>query len=314
MSNQRYDDEILSAIIDDEADAETVAAVAADSDAAARLANMRQAVEIVGEEPPPATAERRSASIAAALAAATPAPEVSSLATKRQERVEEEKKRSLPSGWILAVAAAVAFLIAIPIGLVVLGSDSATETATDSISDSASLAERDSATDAAGDAADAVEDVVDGDDEEEAMEDDEEAMEDEEAFEEDEAMEDEEEAMEDEEEIFASADADAAEVPSTTTTVVDLTDRASLFTVNNAEAIDDQIAIGTIRPQFSADQVESAGVSPACLDSGIALVSNTPYALVNLSPFGGADRLVLVEFDADGMSRVLDAEDCSVLG
>ena len=74
-----FDDELLSAVLDGDADPQTVAAVQADPDAAARLRSMRAAAALVATPPPPATPERRAASIAAALAAAQPAPEVSSL-------------------------------------------------------------------------------------------------------------------------------------------------------------------------------------------------------------------------------------------
>ena len=70
MSNERFDDEMLSAIIDGEADDATVASVLADDAASQRLEDMRTAVEVVAEEPPPATPQRRQQSIAAALAAA----------------------------------------------------------------------------------------------------------------------------------------------------------------------------------------------------------------------------------------------------
>ncbi len=169
MSNERFNDELLSAIIDGEAEPELVASVNADAEASTRLEQMRQAVQIVAEEPPAATAQRRSASIAAAMAAATPAPEVTSLAAARHERAETKKQaRSFSTGWVAAVAAAVAFLIAIPIAIGLGGGSGATDVAADA-TDSTSL----NVTDAAGDAADAVAETSSDD----AMEDDE-AMED----------------------------------------------------------------------------------------------------------------------------------------
>ena len=103
--------------------------------------------------------------------------------------------------------------------------------------------------------------------------------------------------------------AEAASAPA-----VDLRDRASLPSGNSVDVILDLISVGAITPQFSANEVESAGVNPTCLNAGDNVTSGQPYALANLTTFGGADRLALVEFADDGMSRVLDAEDCSLLG
>ena len=110
MSNERFDDELLSAIIDGDADEATVASVLADETASQRLDAMRTVAGIVAEEPPPATPARREQSIAAALAAANSAPEVTSLTTERVAR------RSGPSPKVLAIAAAVLlFVLAIPV-------------------------------------------------------------------------------------------------------------------------------------------------------------------------------------------------------
>ena len=134
MSENRFDDAALSAIIDGEADDQLAAAVHGDEVASQRLQHMRTAVEVVATEPEPASSERRSASIAAAMAAATPAsPEVTSLAAARHERAE--KQRSIPRGLIAAVAAAVALIVAIPIALSLGGGDT-----TDFASEAASTA------------------------------------------------------------------------------------------------------------------------------------------------------------------------------
>ena len=327
MNNEHFDDAVLSAIIDGEAEPDLVASVKSSSDASQRLEQMRQAVQIVAEEPPPASPERRSASIAAAMAAATSAPEVTSLAAARHEKAEEKKRRSLSTGWIAAVAAAVAFIVAIPIAIS-LAPDGGTDTAT---TDSAA-----EIVDAAGDAADAVEG-----DEEEAMEDEEEAMEDEaepevamedeEEAMEDEAMEDEEEAMEEEEVVDLGGDAEdittegidrtageeeaeSAVVPAVEKVDVENFELSELPAVSNAIELSDLIAIGAVGPLYSPDEVVTAGVNPACVAPSEFVTEPVPYALATLTPFGGADRLLLVEFADNGTSRTLDAEDCALLG
>ncbi len=315
MSNERYDDEVLSAIIDDEADAELVASVRNDSDASLRLEHMRQAVQLVAEEPAPATAERRSASIAAALAAATPAPEVTSLAAARHEKKQAEKKRNIPT-WAAAVAAAVAFVVAIPIAISLgLGGGESTDTATatDSAGDSASLDVGETSDFGGAEAmADSADDVVEEAMEEEAMEESDEAME-------DDAMEEPAEAMEEEGEGVRStvveAEAPAAigdEAIAQALTTRQLRNRANLVSVNNLDNLESLIDL-SIRPRYSAEQMESANVSPECLQASQDVTSDTPYDLVNLTPFGGEDRLILVEFADDGSTRVLDAEDCAPL-
>ena len=320
MNNEHFDDAVLSAIIDGEAEPDLVASVKSSSDASQRLEQMRQAVQIVAEEPPPASPERRSASIAAAMAAATSAPEVTSLAAARHEKAEEKKRRSLSTGWIAAVAAAVAFIVAIPIAIS-LAPDGGTDTAT---TDSAA-----EIVDAAGDAADAVEG-----DEEEAMEDEEEAMEDE--AEPEVAMEDEEEAMEDEamedEEVVdlggdaedittegidrtaGEEEAESAVVPAVEKVDVENFELSELPAVSNAIELSDLIAIGAVGPLYSPDEVVTAGVNPACVAPSEFVTEPVPYALATLTPFGGADRLLLVEFADNGTSRTLDAEDCALLG
>ncbi len=335
MSNERFNDELLSAIIDGEAEPELVASVNADAEASTRLEQMRQAVQIVAEEPPAATAQRRSASIAAAMAAATPAPEVTSLAAARHERAETKKQaRSFSTGWVAAVAAAVAFLIAIPIAIGLGGGSGATDVAADA-TDSTSL----NVTDAAGDAADAVAETSSDDamEDDEAMEDagdsarafDDDAMEDdamEEAMEDDEEAMEDDEAMEDEDTDFAPADEVAAEseetaTPSTTTTANGLAARTDelrnlrdLTAVNNLDVLDDLIDLGTIAPKYSAaDLATVREVSPECIEPRDGVSMPTPYALANLTLFGGVDRLILVEFADDGSTRVLDAEDCAPL-
>ena len=157
MSNERFDDELLSTIIDGEADATTVASVQGNEAANQRLEDMRAAAGIVGEEPAPASAERRRQSIAAALAAAEPAPNVTSLTAEREAR------RPFPTRTILAVAAALLFfVVAVPllVGLRPGGFDTATDVV-DAAGDAA-----ESSPLSADDAPAVVEEAVSGDDDE----------------------------------------------------------------------------------------------------------------------------------------------------
>ena len=306
MSNDRFDDELLSAIIDGEADPASVASVEADTAASQRLAAMRVAVDIVGEEPPPATAERRQASIAAALGAASPAPEVTSLSAERATR------RAAPNkAVVIAIAAALLFfVVAIPAVLTSQGEETVTEAASDAADTSLS----------ADDAADSVEDAVAGDDEEameddeeEAMEDDEEAMEDDE----EEAMEDEEEAMEDDEE-FLDAATDAApesELPELALTLAErLAENPPAIPVtNDTLGIEELIALGALIPQYTIDDLIDAGVNPTCLDAEAPGVIG--FGVVLLDADGtNPQQLVVIEFLEDGTTRIFEAEDCSLLG
>ena len=291
MSNDRFDDELLSAIIDGEADPASVASVEADTAASQRLAAMRVAVDIVGEEPPPATAERRQASIAAALGAASPAPEVTSLSAERATR------RAAPNkAVVIAIAAALLFfVVAIPAVLTSQGEETVTEAASDAADTSLS----------ADDAADSVEDAVAGDDEE-AMEDDEE-----------EAMEDEEEAMEDDEE-FLDAATDAApesELPELALTLAErLAENPPAIPVtNDTLGIEELIALGALIPQYTIDDLIDAGVNPTCLDAEAPGVIG--FGVVLLDADGtNPQQLVVIEFLEDGTTRIFEAEDCSLLG
>ncbi len=303
MSNERYDDELLSAIIDGEADEAAVASVLADDAASKRLEAMRSAASIVAEEPPPATPQRRQQSIAAALAAAESAPEVTSLTAERAAR------RTGPNLRAIAIAAAVLlFVLAIPVlaGLRPSSNDVASDVA-----------------DAAADtelSADVVEEAVDGDDDE-AMEDDEEeeAMEDEE----EEAMEDEEEeeAMEDEEEVFESApatadagDSDDAEesfVPPDRSLAERLaSDPVAVPSTNSITGIDDLVQLGSILPIYNIDDLIEAGINPDCV-SGAADVDR--FGVVLLDDGTGPERLIIVEFTDSDTTILLDAEDCAGL-
>lgn len=311
MSNERYDDELLSAIIDGEADEAAVASVLADDAASKRLEAMRSAASIVAEDPPPATAQRRQQSIAAALAAAESAPEVTSLTAERAAR------RTGPNLRAIAIAAAVLlFVLAIPVlaGLRPSSNDVASD-----VVDAAADTEL---------SADVVEEAVDGDDDEameddeeaEAMEDDEEeaeAMEDEE-----EAMEDEEaEAMEDEEEVFESApatadagDSDDAEesfVPPDRSLAERLaSDPVAVPSTNSITGIDDLVQLGSILPIYNIDDLIEAGINPDCV-SGAADVDR--FGVVLLDDGTGPERLIIVEFTDSDTTILLDAEDCAGL-
>lgn len=324
MTTNRYDDELLSAIIDGEASAEQVASVEADADARQRLAAMAAAVEGVAAPVPPATPERRSASIAAAMAAATPAsPEVTSLSAKRHER-DVERKRKVPAGWLVAAAAAVLlFVLGIPLLFNIGGADS---------TDFATSAAETTETTASG-AVDATDSVTSDDDdaeeeEEEAMEDEEEevveeAMEDEEEVVE-EALEDEEEEASEESDIAASAPADDAAGTSNAlaldlavvTSVDELNELVSNSIVTPELTGEDILSIETFQARNTSnlDEVLATEVNPECLNAPEGTTDNTPYSLVVLDPFAGAAQLVVVEFGNDGTTRLLNSETCAVIG
>ena len=313
MTTNRYDDELLSTIIDGEASPETVAAVEGDPMASKRLAAMRSAVDVVATPVPEATPERRSASIAAAMAAATPAsPEVSSLSAKRHER--EEKKKGLPTGWLVAAAAAL-FLVILGTPLIFDGGADSADVAADAVELVAEFESSDGpADDTAGASANSLADSEDGDDE---------AMEDEEEVEE-EAMEDvEEEAMEDEEsDDAATATAEASSAPeavdfeiTVVTTVEEIEELVAASDITPELAGDDVIAIESFQARSTSelDEVLATDVNPQCLNPGEETTGATPYSLIVLDPFAGAPQLVLVEFSDDGTSRLLDAETCEVI-
>ena len=314
MTTNRYDDELLSTIIDGEASPETVAAVEGDPMASKRLAAMRSAVDVVATPVPEATPERRSASIAAAMAAATPAsPEVSSLSAKRHER--EEKKKGLPTGWLVAAAAAL-FLVILGTPLIFDGGADSADVAADAVELVEEFESSDGPVDdTAGASANSLADSEDADDE---------AMEDEEEVEEEEAMEDvEEEAMEDEEsDDAATATAEASSAPeavdfeiTVVTTVEEIEELVAASDITPELAGDDVIAIESFQARSTSelDEVLATDVNPQCLNPGEETTGATPYSLIVLDPFAGAPQLVLVEFSDDGTSRLLDAETCEVI-
>ncbi len=299
MTTNRFDDEILSTIIDGEASPETVASVASDPDALQRLTALRAAVDVVATPIPDATPERRSASIAAAMAAATPAsPEVTSLSAKRHER--EQTKRGLPTGWLVAAAAAVLlFILGTP--LIFSSGGDVAEVAADAVTVDArvEVAEEEAA-------------------EEEAMEDEEEAMEAEEAMEdEDEAMADDGEALDNSEAAQNSEAAGAAIAldVAVVTSLEQFDELVQTAVVVPELAGDDILAIETLqaRATSNVDEVLATNVNPQCLVPSAAVTNSTPYSLIVLDPFAGPAELVIVEFGDDDMTRLLNAETCEVI-
>ncbi|MFT7473910.1 MAG: hypothetical protein ACI81L_000825 [Verrucomicrobiales bacterium] len=303
MSNERFNDEVLSAIIDGEADAETIASVSADVEASARLEHLRSAVEFVAAPIPEATPERRSASIAAAMAVAESAPEVSSLAAARHERAQTSKRWTISPTWLAIAAAMLLFVVAIPL-LVRFSPDADQTVATDS-SDDVSLNVAESAEESDGAEPSF---TVDSDEESDGGDS---GSAEADAPADDEAMED------------RSVAATTTAAPAETQAPADIAgeenpdDRLgneNFVTVNNIDSLDSLLNIGSVQPTFSADDAIIAGVNPDCVQPNTSVTAETPYALINLTPFAGEDRLILVEFADDGTTRILEAEDCAPLG
>lgn len=308
MSNEPFTDEILSAIIDGEADPDTVAAVAGDPVAAARLAQLEAVVALVAEPPAVAEPERRSSSIAAAMAAATPAPEVSSLAAARHTR-EQNTRRLDSRRWLGVAAAALALVVAIPL-LANLRSESAdsiataedrsfaTDDADDAVEESAeAMAEADTLTESAGsndslDAPQAAGDAAGDDEADEAM--DEDTSADDGAIEEEVAEE------------SASA---------TTTARADLLDQALIDApvFSNIEILDEMIALGSVAPVLTLDEVIQLGVSPDCAEP-LAFTDEPQFAVAYLDSGDTERRLILISFNEDQTTIARDADDCSELG
>ncbi len=109
-------------------------------------------------------------------------------------------------------------------------------------------------------------------------------------------------------------EAESAVVPAVEKVDVENFELSELPAVSNAIELSDLIAIGAVGPLYSPDEVVTAGVNPACVAPSEFVTEPVPYALATLTPFGGADRLLLVEFADNGTSRTLDAEDCALLG
>lgn len=349
MSNERFDDEVLSAIIDGEADDAVVASVLADPAATKRLTEMRRVVDIVGEEPPPATPQRRQASIAAAMAAAQPAsPEVTSLTAARHER-EEKKKRSGIPPWLAIAAAVVLIAIAIPViaalrpnsaDTVTSAADSATDSAAESASEF-SLNSSDDGDDSADDAAEEPAASSDAVDEEaaplpaepEPAEDIAEATTDsgpdERAADDvaDAAVSDDDAADADASAGDAAQDLaeQAAPAPESEPFEIEtLRERLADDEIPTAESltgVNDLINLGAVRPQHSIADLEEAGLPTLCLQADVP-TEEFAYDVVTLAPFAGSSELLIVRFNDDGTTNIFtgetseafDAEDCTLLG
>lgn len=316
MSTEPFTDEILSAIIDGEADDSTVASVASDPAAAARLAQLRRAVAQVATPVPNATPERRSASIAAAMAAATPAPEVSSLAAARHERTVQQPKASPQRGrWLAAVAAAIVLVVAIPL-LANFGGSDADDTASTSF---------DTADSAADDTADVTaEDTSLGENPESAAADqdvsaDGESVDDGES---EDAM-DEEEAMDEVGVVSAEespAEADAPDEQNLDNAAFVANRLLSAPTVDSIENVQELILVGAVTPRLTLEQAIEAGVSRDCGDFLAAELApdaiDSPLFDITFLDQDGADepQLLLIQFHEDGTTTTLNAEDCVRLG
>jgi len=300
MSTERFDDEILSAIIDGEADEELVASVAADPTASARLEQLRAAVSAVKAPIPVATTERRAASIAAAMATATPAAAVSSLAAARHIRTEQTRTRRLSPQWIAAAAAAILLVVAIP--LLVRATNSGSADFASSSDDSTSFSAADVATDAPADGSEDAVDLADttasaGDKDGSEAESGNDATTDD----------------GDAEESAPVAAEEAAESDDFADQAANTFPRADAQVVNSVEVLENLISLGSIVPELTVEQVIAEGVAPECVGP-FDVERGATFALAFLDPFGGGPRLVLIAFGADETTTILDAEDCSPLG
>jgi len=303
MSTEPFTDEILSAVIDGEAGADIVAAVAADTVASARLAQIRQAVAHVCAPVPDAAPQRRSASIAAAMAAREPTgPEVISLAAARHNTTS---KTTVKSGIDLQrfalLAAAIALVVALPFALLSRsGNDSDTAASDVGTQDSGSAsfdapAERQMTPTAAADSDDAVDDSHD----------------------------DVETNIETTSAPAAANESmnDAADAATTTAPASDHSFEADaalgeITRVNSIEVLADLIRIQAIAPTLTSKQaietVLEAGFSPACVES-LGVIDTTSLALAILDEDGSNPRLLILSFADDESVTTLDAEDCAQL-
>ncbi len=306
-----FDDELLSAVLDGEADPQTVAAVQADPDAARRLTALEAASALVATPPAPATPERRAASIAAALAAAQPAPEVTSLSVARERKTAAAAPKRRQVNW-LAVAAAFAFVLisAVVITGIVGGSNSAdvVDTATEAADDAADATETAESFGTADSTAMA--ESATADDADEAVED---AME--EAMEEEEAMED--DAMEEESMDAEDAMEDDDSETALTTTTVTAERSIEPFATNNLLLLEEAIDLGVVVPVLQPTDPELLDVvNLDCLNPELP-PDIDQFAFAELGEFAPPPQLVVVQFDPFDPSQVIlifDAEDCTPVG
>ncbi len=321
MTNERFDDELLSAILDGEADETQIARVAKDPNASVRLERMRTVATIVSEAPEPASPERRRSSIAAAMAAAEPAdPGITSLTAARHQREEQvwtpdlsRQDQPRRTRW-LAIAAAIAlFVLAVPIiaslrpdnaDVATSATESAAEESADVVEDASAEASGSTDTDR-GDAADDTRAIGDEADADEATADADDAMEDDAA---------EEDAMEEAESTDADTDAaadsfDAEDRPFTS--FGEQVQQRQLAVVPDPEGIEELIDGGILTPTFSVDELLDAGVNPQCLENDTGLFPAQFGAVVVGTNAGDLSNVVLIRFNDDGTIERFSAQDCT---
>ena len=285
---ERFEDEVISAVLDGDADEETTAAVMADPAARERLDALRSVQSLVATPPPAAAPERRAASIAAALAEARTSPVVTPLAPTRSARARRWRP---PIEWVAVAAAVVVAVLAVPLIGNLTGDDDDASTAGDAIAvddatadgaltsrnGNALLSDTDAAAEEAAPAATTVPAATA-------------------------------EAGDSGSDEMAAA-GDAADDAG------DAGDAVREPTVVNSEAVlGSLLDAGIIGPQyFAADPEIAEVVDPACLEP-FADDPGEVFALVLLTQTGGPDQLVVVHFAEDGTTTVLDAEDCTPVG
>jgi len=297
MNNSPFNDDTLSAIIDGEADDETIASVAQNPSASARLEQLRAVSKLVAGPVGDATPERRAASIAAAIKAAGSSPDLSSLAVRR-----EAKRQWLRPRWFAAAAAVLLVLVALPL--------------------LARLSESDADLASSADAGSAVDDVASttttpafatsrqslsanrdraGGDTDDAMDD-------------DEAMADE---LVDAEQAASAPNTTAAVTEGTEAPPSDIADAdgAAQFDVLSSSYAEFNALLreGELEPVYSIDDpIIVANVSVECLEE-FADVEGASFSLAQVQ-FDGLPRILLLHFTENGSIETLDASDCTPIG
>ncbi len=314
MGPERFDDELLSAVLDGLADPETVASVEQDPDAAARLERMRMVQQLVATPVADATPERRHSSIAAALAAANSAPEVTSLTAARETKAATRRRWSASPAMLAAAAAFVIGVLAIPF---IVGSDADTaETATDSASFEDAVADASDDAEASGafDAAEAESFTDDDAMEDDAMEED--AMEEEAMDEMAESAAVEETASDDSGDAMEDADAAIDEMSARNADGLRFYGGFEIRRIDPAE-LSAPAESGEVVPVFFAeDLVGAQDVNLECLngfpESEVPSFALVEDATVPLDVF--PQRLLIVHWAIDGTLTALDAGDCTPVG
>jgi len=297
MDNSPFNDDTLSAIIDGEADDATIASVAQDSSASARLEQLRAVSKLVASPVGDATPERRAASIAAAMKDAGSSPGLSSLAVRR-----EAKRQAIRPQWFAAAAAVLLVLLALPLLRSLSQSDA------DSVATAgADTASNDDIASTTTTPAFATSRQSLSADEGRAARDTDDAMDD--------------EAMDDE---LLGADGDASagnasaaptdgtEAPVADTANDDGAAQFDFFSSSYAE-FNALLREGELEPVYSIDDpVIVANVSVACLEE-FADVDGASFSLAQVQ-IDGLPRILLLRFTDDGVIDTLDASDCTPIG